>query len=163
MAGTQSWLRAGAGWELSECSWFTTSSCLVVGTGASGSSRCFLVHHLSPRSPQEAGALPGISAAWWLLCTKRKHEAGCLQSLRMLPGLPELVLLFQHSSFSSFFLIFAAVFSLHVSIHDQVTGCLSSAPGLSPSHIPACSSLLSPLGLLPKAAEVGKSTGQWVP
>lgn len=159
MAGTWSWPRAGARWELSECSWFTTSSSLVGGTGASRSSRCFLEHHLSPRSPQEAGAVPGISAAWWLLCTKRKHGAGCLQFLRMLPGLPDLMVLFQHSSFSSCSLRFTAVFSSHKSIHGQVTGCLSSAPGLSPTHIPACSSLLSPLGPLPKAAEVGKSTG----
>lgn len=162
MAGTRSWPRAGACWELSECWCFTTSSSLVGGTGASGSSRCFLEHHLSLRSPQEAGAVPGISAAWWLLCTKRKHGAGCLQFLRMLPGLPELMILFKHSGFSSFSLRFTAVFSLHRSIHDQVTDCLSSSPGLSPTHIPACSSLLSPLGPLPKAAEVGKSSGQWV-
>lgn len=121
------------------------------GAGASGSSRCFLEHHLSPRSPQGAGAVPAISAAWWLLCTKRKHGAACLQSLRMLPGLPELcVLLFQHSSFSSCSLRVTPVFSLPLSIHDQVTGCLSSAPGLSPSHISACSSWLSPLAPCPK-------------
>lgn len=158
LAGTWSWLRAGAGWELLECWWFTTSSSLVGGAGASGSSRCFLEHHLSSRSPQEAGAVPGISAAWWLLCTKRKHGAACLQSLRMLPGLPELMLLFRHSSFSSCSLSSHQGFPC---ICPFMT-CLSPAPGLSPSRIPACSSLLSPLGPLPKAAEVGKSTGQWV-
>lgn len=126
LAGTWIWLCAGAGWELWECSWFTPRVSPVGGAGASGSSRCFLEHHLSPRSPQGAGAVPGISAAWWLLCTKRKHGAGCLQSLRMLPGLPELMLLFQHSSFSSCSLKFTPVFSLHMSIRDQVTGCLSS-------------------------------------
>lgn len=166
LAGTWSWQRAGASWELLERSWFTTRSSLTGGPGASGSSRCFLEHHLSLRSPQGAGAVPGISAAWWLLCTKRRHGAGCLQSLRMLPGLPGLMLLFQLSIFSSCSLRFTSVFFLHLSIHDQITGCLSSAPGLSPSHVGCIHSCLQLRafisGPLPKAAELGKSAGHWV-
>lgn len=102
--------------------------------------------------------MPGISAARWLLCTKGKHGAGCLQSLRVLPGLPELMLLFEHPSFSSCSLRFAAVFSFHIAVHDQVTGC--SRAVTTPC---SCLQLLAVTsGPLPRAGGVGRSPGQWV-
>lgn len=110
-----------------------------------------------PRAPsvpytrcRKSISLPSISTAFLVLFTNINHSAVCLQSLRKLPGLQELMLLFQLPSFFSCSLKLTPLpcFPSHLfpNIHDHITGYLSSVSGLLPSFGSGCSSLVLPPG-----------------
>lgn len=110
-----------------------------------------------PRAPsvpyprcRKSVSLPSISAAFLVLFTSTNHSGVCLQSLRKLPGLQELMVLFQLRSFFSCSLRLPPLpcfpSCLSPNIRDHITGYLSSVLGLLPSLSSGCGSLVLPLG-----------------
>lgn len=111
------------------------------------------VSKVFPRAPsvpytrcRKLVSLPSISTAFLVLFTNINHSAVCPQSLRKLPGLQELMLLFQLPSFFSCSLRLTPLpcfpSCLFSDIHDYITGYLSSVSGLLPSLGSGCGSLV---------------------